>query len=101
MILVNNSVEPDDLGSANGLGQMLGSLARTVGPATGGAVFAMSERATFWMHQGTVSWLLAATTLATLAFSTRLPNHLRYQRQPDPASGGPSKEDGAHAKSGE
>lgn len=101
MILVNNSVEPDDLGSANGLGQMLGSLARTVGPATGGAVFAMSERATFWMHQGTVSWLLAATTLATLAFSTRLPNHLRYQRQSDPASGGPSKEDGAHAKSGE
>lgn len=89
MVLVNNSVAPADLGAANGLGQMLGSLARTIGPATGGAVFALSERQTFWMHQGTVAWMLAVLTLAGIAFARTLPvslgRQLRTHAAPKPS----------------
>lgn len=42
MIVVNMSVDPQQLGAVNGVGQSLASLARGVGPAVGGLLWGMT-----------------------------------------------------------
>eukprot|EP01095_Lingulamoeba_sp_RSL-Kostka_P007536 TRINITY_DN2412_c0_g1_i1.p1 TRINITY_DN2412_c0_g1~~TRINITY_DN2412_c0_g1_i1.p1 ORF type:complete len:644 (+),score=147.35 TRINITY_DN2412_c0_g1_i1:28-1959(+) len=42
MILVNNSVTPNNLGTINGIGQSVGSLARGIGPFAAGATYSFS-----------------------------------------------------------
>jgi hypothetical protein len=42
MVLVNNSVDSDELGAVNGMGQALAALARAVGPALGGALWSVA-----------------------------------------------------------
>jgi hypothetical protein len=42
MIVVNTSVDPEQLGAVNGVGQSLASLARGVGPAVGGLLWGMT-----------------------------------------------------------
>jgi MFS family permease len=42
MIVVNTSVEPQQLGEVNGVGQSLASLARGVGPAVGGLLWGIT-----------------------------------------------------------
>lgn len=42
MIVVNTSVEPEQLGEVNGVGQSLASLARGVGPAVGGLLWGIT-----------------------------------------------------------
>lgn len=74
MIMVNNSAPSAELGTVNGIGQSLGSLARTVGPALGGALWALGESHTGWpFHQGWSFLLLSMVALAAFAASLRMP----------------------------
>jgi MFS family permease len=47
IIMVNNSVEDEHLGTVNGLGQSLGALARSLGPALGGLLWSVGTRYNF------------------------------------------------------
>lgn len=47
IIMVNHSVTDEYLGAANGLGQSLGALARSLGPAVGGLLWSLSTRYNF------------------------------------------------------
>jgi hypothetical protein len=47
IVMVNNSVEDKHLGKVNGLGQSLGSLARSLGPALGGVIWSIGTISNF------------------------------------------------------
>lgn len=47
IIMVNHSVTDEHLGAVNGLGQSLGALARSLGPAVGGLLWSMGTRYNF------------------------------------------------------
>jgi MFS family permease len=46
-MLVNHSVADNDLGKANGMGQLFASVARSAGPALGGVIWSLSLRFDF------------------------------------------------------
>jgi len=47
IIMVNHSVTDEYLGAVNGLGQSLGALARSLGPAVGGLLWSVATRYNF------------------------------------------------------
>lgn len=77
MILINHSVTEEHLGAVNGLGQSLGSLARAVGPALGGALWSIGTS-----HQMVFLNFLftSALMMSCLLLSNRLPSSLDHQR---------------------
>jgi hypothetical protein len=85
MILINHSVTEEHLGAVNGLGQSLGSLARAVGPALGGALWSIgtSHRMVFLNFLFT-----SALMMGCLLLSNRLPSSLDHQRPRSNPEGG-------------
>jgi MFS family permease len=86
-VFVANCAEPAVRGRANGLGQAMVSLLRTVGPPLGTAAFAwsVSEPATEagwpWNYYA-VWYLMTALALATLALTYWLPPWIERKRLP-------------------
>lgn len=85
MILINHSVTEEHLGVVNGLGQSLGSLARAVGPALGGALWSISTS-----HQMVFLNFLftSALMMGCLLLSNKLPSSLDHQRPRSNPEGG-------------
>lgn len=65
MVILNLSASEETLGAVNGVGQMLASLARAVGPAICGAVWAFSVKFNFLGHQSLPFVFLACGSLLT------------------------------------
>lgn len=69
IMLVSNSSPPQHLGATNGIGQSGASLMRTVGPVAVGAMWTVSTRWTFNLHQFTVFVIMAVVSLITFLLS--------------------------------
>jgi len=77
MILINNCVTEEHLGAVNGLGQSLGSLARAIGPALGGALWSVGTS----HHMVFLNFLFTSVLMiGCLLFSNNLPSSLDHQR---------------------
>ena len=75
MLLVNKSAEDEHLGKVNGLGQCLGSLARSIGPALGGILWSFSTNIHFLFVNFIIVFLLL---LLTLILNQNIPKHMDY-----------------------
>lgn len=76
--MVNHSVYDRDLGAVNGLGQSMSSLARSVGPALGGALWSLSVKFDFIF----LNFIIAVAILVLCQILGRfLPVSLDYSRE--------------------
>lgn len=80
MVMVNNSAPAGQLGAVNGIGQSFAALARAVGPAVGGALWALSTRVHVEGHHSVLFLLVAVLCLVTWAVTFRMPPSLGEPR---------------------
>lgn len=83
MTMISNSVFPETMGSANGLGQSLVAFTRMLAPFTSAAVLAlsMSSGMPFPFNRGRLAWWVVSTSCVIIfAFSTKLPFSLNKPR---------------------
>jgi MFS family permease len=79
IIQVNHSVQPEDLGKVNGLGQSFVSAARALGPALGGCLWSLSVHSHFVFLN---FLLVAALYLCSERLNGSLPLRLDHQKTP-------------------
>ena len=78
MIMINNSVYNEHLGSVNGFAQMLASLARCIGPAGGGIFWSLACRYHFIALNFLTVSVLLVLSLLTISF---VPDSLDFARK--------------------
>ena len=78
MIILNNSVDNNNLGKVNGLGQAVAALSRAVGPAVGGALWSFSLQTHFIWANFLAVFCGMVCCMLVVAF---IPNSLDSQKK--------------------
>ena len=75
---MNHSVTAENLGKVNGLGQMLASFARFIGPAFGGILWSLSVQTSFvFINFICAAFIMSCTSIVTLY----LPRSLDFKKE--------------------
>lgn len=83
MIFINNSVPKQYMGRANGFGQAFAAGNRAIGPPLAGYLWSITSEAQYFLHSGTVFFLMALFALVILALSWVYPKgiELAYEER--------------------
>jgi len=91
MIFINNSVLPERMSKANGVGQTLGAAARTAGPALGGLLWSAALKADLpgkgAIVFGGAALLMASLFALTYLYPSTIVRPYRMAHPPDDAEG--------------